>query len=383
MAIPMTMTRLPLPIQTSFADLVQRCLDATFDEHFSDTGRFVKRNRNGLEYWYFDAPVDNENGKSTWKSRYVGRVADADLTTRVEQFEAIKVSALERRRIVASLRGAGLPTPTGFVGDLVGALGAAGLFRLRGTLVGTVAFQTYSGLLGVRLPGAVIATTDADFAQFHSISLGVEDSLPPILNVLRGVDHSFGPVPHLEAKGQAASFINAAGFRVEFLTPNRGSDDYQGKLTRMPALGGASAEPLRYLDFLLYNSVRSVLLHNTGVLVNVPAPERYAVHKLIISVQRRPDLNGVAKARKDVSQAGIILEAMNSERRLGDIGAVWMEAWKRGPKWREALSTGCSKLSEANLGLLRQAVLQACREERIDPAEYGYAEGSEVGSLKM
>lgn len=374
----MAVIKLPLPVQTAFADLVQRCLDAAFDDKRGEPGRFVKRSRGGLDYWYFDAPEKGEDGKVKWRSRYIGPVADVDLTARVEQFSGIRASAMERRKIVASLRGAGLPVPVGLVGDIVDALGRKGLFTLRGVLVGTMAFQTYAGLLGVRLPGAVVATSDADFAQFHSVSVAVEDSIPPILDILRGVDPSFGPVPSIKAKGQASAFANATGFKVEFLTPNRGSDEHQGKLTPMPALGGASAEPLRYLDFLLYNPVRSVLLHNTGVLVNVPAPERYAVHKLIVTTRRRHDPEGLAKASKDAAQAGTLLEAMAAERRLADVGAVWMEAWQRGSKWRETLETGRLRLSENQTRLLRQAVLQACREERLDPAEFGYAGGAEA-----
>ena len=76
------------------------------------------------------------------------------VAARVERHARMRTSALERRRIVASLRGAGLPTPPGFVGSVVDALGKAGLFRLRGTLVGTVAFQTYAGMLGTVLSTA-------------------------------------------------------------------------------------------------------------------------------------------------------------------------------------------------------------------------------------
>lgn len=62
----------------------------------------------------------------------------------------------------------------------------------------------------------------------------------------------------------------------------------------MPALGGASADPLRFLDFLIYEPVRAVLLHKSGISVIVPAPERYAVHKLIVASRRVVDTIGAA-----------------------------------------------------------------------------------------
>ncbi|MBL3684602.1 hypothetical protein F2981_18295 (plasmid) [Sinorhizobium meliloti] len=57
----------------------------------------------------------------------------------------------------------------------------------------------------------------------------------------------------------------------------------------MPALGGAAAQPLRFLDYLIYHPIRAVLLHGAGVLVNVPAPQRYAIHKLIVASRRLTD----------------------------------------------------------------------------------------------
>ncbi len=76
------------------------------------------------------------------------------------------------------------------------ALASGGFFRLRGVLIGTAAFQTYAGLLGVRLPAAAVLTGDADIAQDYAISREVEDMLPPIVDLLQNVDPSFRPVPH-------------------------------------------------------------------------------------------------------------------------------------------------------------------------------------------
>jgi len=86
-----------------------------------------------------------------------------------------------------------------------------------------------------------------------------------------------------------------------FLTSNRGSDEYTGKPSPMPALGGASAENLRFLDYLIYEPVRTVLLHRKGVSVNVPAPERYAVHKLTVSSRRLTDAPGRAASLPSIA----------------------------------------------------------------------------------
>src|SRR3546814_19539191 len=85
-----------------------------------------------------------------------------------------------------------------------------------------MAFQTYAGLLGVRLPGAALTTSDVDIAQFHSVSVSVGDELPLIEPLLKEIDGSFRPVPHISGHAGSTAFINAAGFKVEFLTLNRG-----------------------------------------------------------------------------------------------------------------------------------------------------------------
>ena len=102
---------------------------------------------------------------------------------------------------------------------MVEALWKAGCFRLRGLLVGTVAFQTYAGLLGSKLTGAALMTSDVDVAQFHSISLLVNDTTPPMGDVLAAVDPSFKPVPHLDDRTLPTAYQNDRGYKVEFLPP--------------------------------------------------------------------------------------------------------------------------------------------------------------------
>src|SRR3546814_3881370 len=76
------------------------------------------------------------------------------------------------------------------------------------------------------LPGASRQTGDADVAQHYSVSSSVEDSLPSVLDTLRSVDPTFREVPHRSDPKRTTQFENASRYKVEFLTPNRGSDDY-------------------------------------------------------------------------------------------------------------------------------------------------------------
>ncbi|UDF03298.1 GSU2403 family nucleotidyltransferase fold protein [Asticcacaulis sp. AND118] len=353
--------------QTLYSELAQRSLDAQFSEEFSIDGRFISMESGGRRYWYFDL-AKAEGGK---QRTYVGPVNDPDITERVERFKDIKADTRARRKLVSTLiREAYLPRPELFVGDVIGALVRAGFFRLRGVMVGTVAFQCYSALLGVRLPNAVMQTADADFAQFHSISAAVGDTMPPVIAVLRQIDPTFRELPHHADNRYSTQFATRSGYKVEFLTPNTGSDDYSGRPAQMPALGGAAAQPLRFLDFLIHQPVRAVVLHGAGLPILVPAPERYAVHKLIVGSRRRIDDDGTAKSRKDRQQARILMQTLIELRQGETIADVYMEAWDRGPAWRDAIGESMRSLGDAGLASrLAESV------ERLGgkPAEYGLA----------
>jgi hypothetical protein len=366
------MESFPLAHQTLYAELLQQSLDAAFDEDFPENGTFAARTRNGRKYWYYEGYKTTLGGltKAQKYLKYVGSQDDPEITRRVEAFRRTKTSFRERRRLVMSLRDAGFATPPALVGDVVEALWKAGIFRLRAILVGTLAYQTYSGLLGVRLPAVALMTGDVDFAQFHAISAAVDDTMPPMLETLQAVDPTFRERPALHGFATTA-YVNATNFSVEFLTPNRGSNDIAGKPARMPALGGASAQPLRYLDFLIKEPVHAVLLHKGGIPVTVPAPERYAVHKIIVSVLRKHDRNGTAKQRKDIQQAGLLIEALSQASRKADLGWAWMEACDRGPKWRENLAEGVKKLTPPWIEGLRAAIIEGCgHEEGLE--DYGF-----------
>ena len=360
---------LDIAYQTMYAELVQRSLDESFTSEFSTEGRFVPVEVQGKKYWYFDVP--KTNGERGQKRRYVGRQDDPEITKRVEAFKELKADVKSRRRLVSTLtREAHLPRPPLKTGQVVEALAKAGFFRLRGVLVGTVAYQCYSAILARRLDAAAMQTGDADFAQFHEISVAVDDTLPPILDVLRTVDPTFREVPS-QADGRVSTqFVSRDRFKVEFLTPNRGSDDIEGKPVQMPALGCAAAFPLRFLDYLIYQPVRGLLLHGAGVPVLVPAPERFAVHKLIVASRRKEMRAATAKSAKDRLQARSIFEAMIKNRQRADIVLAFMEAWDRGEAWKDAIRKSLASYDDQFRGLLRQELAAGATELGVSLAKY-------------
>jgi hypothetical protein len=328
---------LSLAINTLYAELVDRCQEARFATDYPPQGSFRKKSVKGRTYWYYQEGARNpETGRQ--RERYVG-LESPELLQRIAEHGQQKVAYKERRSLIATLKRAGLSSPPQIFGELLAALSEAGVFRMRACLVGTFAYTTYEGLLGVKLPGAQLTTMDLDRAQFREISLAIseDERTPPLLEILKGVDPTFDSAPTLDHRSQSTRFSNREGLRVDVLVPNRGPDP-QGP-EPLPALG-VYGQLLRYLDYLIYEPVQAVVLYGAGILVNVPRPERFAVHKLIVS-QVRPD---VAKRRKDLHQSQVLLEVLLQRDRFA-LADAFSEAMDRGPKWRRHIQGGLESLN--------------------------------------
>jgi hypothetical protein len=366
-------TTLTLAQHTLYAELMERSLDAMFDDQFQENGSFVTKvakARNGQErhyFYYVGYHPGDDSGSPKRYSRYVGPADDPAIAARVAKFREIKAARKESASIVSALAGAGLPRPPVVMGRIIEGLAKAGVFRLRAVLVGTGAYQTYPAVIGYRLSQAAAQTGDVDIAQFRSISIAVDDKTPPVLDVLKGIDPTFRAVPHVNDPLATTAYGNAAGFRLDVIAPHRGSDDQMGKPFRMPALDGASAEPLRFLDFLLHEPIRSVVLHGAGVSVNVPSPQRYAVHKLIVSTRRLADIAGQAKSRKDIAQSSEIIEALDAAGSGSVVTTALSEALDRGPKWRSAISAASTRLTTVAKTIVAEALASRTPEMLQNP----------------
>ena len=97
----------------------------------------------------------------------------------------------------------------------------------------------------------------------------------------------------------------------------------------MPLFGRASVLSLRHLDFLIDQPTRSLLLGKGGVLVTIPMPWIYAIHKLIVAAERPGDV----KASKDIDQAETLILACHTARRSYDLAEAWHDAYGRGARW--------------------------------------------------
>ena len=104
---------------------------------------------------------------------------------------------------------------------------------------------------------------------------------------------------------------------------------------------GAHATPLRFLDYLIHQPTQAAALYRSGVLLNVPQPARYAVHKLIVATRRVA--SATAKARKDIEQSAALIRVL-AEDRPDELEDALAEARGRGTSWREAIDKGVARL---------------------------------------
>ncbi|SNR46901.1 hypothetical protein SAMN06265378_10518 [Paracoccus sediminis] len=326
--------------QVAYQDLLRLHLDDAASELL---GSVEERHRGGRVYLYDRFRLGTE-----MKSRYLGE-GTPDLRARLARAADLRADANARRttmaRLARTLRAEGFVTTDRDTGSMLGAFARAGVFRLGGTLIGTAAYALYQGDLGVRFDSEELAQTgDIDFASFERLSLAlgdrVEENPGAILTALK-----FDPVPGVADRQVWKWRQNRGQALVEFLTPAFGDE----RVKPLPALG-VSAQGLNYLNFLLADPIPAVALYRAGILVQIPRPERFAIHKLIVA-DRRVGGPDQAKARKDRGQAAFLI-AVLAQDRPDDLAEAYGDARSRGPRWRERIAASLARMPGAE-GVLR------------------------------
>ncbi|WP_422067228.1 GSU2403 family nucleotidyltransferase fold protein [Solirhodobacter olei] len=290
----------------------------------------------GRSYWYDHFRIGSEV-----VDRYIGEDSK-ELRERLERVreigEARKTGERERARLMRILRAEGYLMSDGGTGQIISAMERSGVFRLGGTLVGTQAFRHYEGELGVRIEFSHSAVTDdIDISGFKrlSIALGdtVNENLVDAFSTLK-----FEPFQSLEKNKVWRWRQTDRSTLVEFLTPSREEDE---GLWDLPALG-VSAQSLHYLDYLIAEPIQVPFLYRSGALVQIPRPERFAIHKLIIA-DRRQAVPDQLKAGKDRAQAAFLVEVL-SEERPEDLAEAYEVARETGSEWRARLDATLARM---------------------------------------
>jgi hypothetical protein len=335
------MERMPLEIQTLYAELLERlsALEARRSiGHVS--GSFVTKTIKGDTYYYFQYS-DPEGIK---KQLYIGRkdkILDEVVKTYREELGTFAEEEIGIQRLCSLLREGGVLSTDTASARVLKALSEAGVFRLDAVLVGTHAFLVLGNLLGVRWTDGSLRTQDIDITAEAALSLAIPDLWTDIPGIFEGLKMGFLPVPQLNPRNPSTSFkVRGKGLRLDLLTPLRGRRS-QGPVT-IPRLH-ATAQPLPFLDFLITRPVRGTIVDSGGILVNVPDPARFALHKFIISGERVTVMH--TKREKDLHQASQVFSVLIEER-PGDARLAWEEVQHIGKRWVKRVKDGVSALKK-------------------------------------
>jgi len=174
-----------------------------------------------------------------------------------------------------------------------------GLFRAGASLIGSHAYGILLNKLGVR--AAPYSTEDIDLARARPLEF---DAAPTsnLLGILNESGLSFVEVAPPDRKAPSTSFKQRgrARLRLGLLVPARGREF---PAVAVPELG-AHATGLPYLDYVLEETQPAMAMARTGCCaVRVPLPERFAIHKLVVSSLR---VGRDAKSLKDREQASAL-----------------------------------------------------------------------------
>lgn len=146
---------------------------------------------------------------------------------------------------------------------------------------------------------------------------------------IESLEMGFLPVSGLTGKS-GATYLNPKEpeFRLDFLTVSHRAGE---EIFTHPQLN-IPLQPLKFMEFSL-EKIQHAALFSTGnaVLINVPHPARYALHKLLVYGEREGAF--AAKSSKDLQQAASLL-AYYREHGTWDIDEAWTDLISRGKVWR-------------------------------------------------
>ena len=313
-------------------------------------GGFAKKRVADRDYWYYQVKMPGGRAQQV----YVG--PDDAATRALMEEHANPVRRSEQSALTRMARAAieyGCSEIPLQHARVIERLSVYGFFAAGGILVGTHAFLAYQNHFGVRWNTGAF-TLDLDFAHAgKNLSVALPSSLK--IDARAAIDslgQGFIPVQ----SNTTYKKPDEPDFDLDFLTSMGRTGDAP---VYLPSLN-LTLQPLKFMELSLEDPMRATLLTRNGpIVVNVPQPHRFALHKLIVQGER-PVAQRV-KANKDLAQAGALIDYLLTNDGDVLIGA-WEDVVSRGPGWARRLLAGWRALEAAQPALgfterLRQALL--------------------------
>jgi hypothetical protein len=323
---------------TIYAELLDQCRAMQFSTHSLPlSGSLVEvPGENDLTYYYLQKSRRVAGGKQP--REFIGSSSYKKVLERVKSFTSDKAIYKSREELVSALKKNGVTAPTAKLANLLLTLHDEGVLA-RSVLVGTLAFQAYGPMLGVKFGQSAFYTQDVDLAKADSVELAMPEKPieKELLDVLKEFDETFDGIMGFDRKQPPVSYMNKDGLRVDVLFSFSGPE--RKKPIRASKIQ-SHAHPQRYLEFLVEAPTEAVLLIGGGLMCHIPAPARFALHKLIVSEKRNS--SEAARAYKDREQASCLIELLIEED-PESLEEAYENLKARGPKWRANFRKGLEK----------------------------------------
>jgi hypothetical protein len=330
-APPPLFTDLPVSAQTNFAELMEQAQAGMLERSITDLpGSFNKKDVKGTTYWYWQ--VRDLEGVN--RQVYLG--PDEERLRKLIQLhsEGKSKPASSLAGLASACVSLGCMTVLQQHFTIIHRLAGHGFFRAGGVLVGTHAFIAMGNMLGVRWIGGW-RTNDIDFAHAgKNVSLALaQNAKADVHDAITSLEMGLLPQASL-ATGPGATYLTAKkDMRVDLLT-TAGRED---EVYRFEPLN-VNLQPLKFMEFSLERTTQTVLLSGENALmVNIPSPMRYALHKLLVMAEREEAFR--TKIRKDAGQVASLV-AYGLQHAPAALGDAAQDIMSRGPGWRSRIREG-------------------------------------------
>jgi hypothetical protein len=329
---------LSISAQNAYADLFDSTVAASLSSTVAGlNGSFGKKVVHGKSYWYFQ--YRNIDGKV--RQVYVGPESDK-LSTLIQTHKSFSSKPIQRLASAAVVLGCEPMIPKHF--RVIRRLSEYGFFRRGGILVGTHAYMAMVNMLGIS-PSEKMQTQDVDFAHAgKNISIAMPSNIKvETESAIKSLEMGLLPISTAEGK-LGATYLNPSdpAFRIDFLTSRTSDSDEPVYIDGL----SIALQPLRFMEFSMIDTVQAAIFCEEGsVIVNIPKPDRFAIHKLIVSSERKE--SETTKINKDVRQANTLIQYY-IDHRPEQISTTCREACSNGPGWQRRLREGIGRLAKIN-----------------------------------
>ena len=354
------------PLSSSAQAAYAQLLDAARHEELSRSienlsGSFNRKTVRGASYWYYQY---TDVSTSRVRQLFVGPDSDPKVRELEQRARRRDRGEVERMAKAAIALGCSSTTPVHF--RIIRRLNEVGFFRAGGVLVGTHAFLTYGNALGVSW-GDLARTQDLDFAHAgNHIELALPGSLKvETKSVVESLEAGFLPTPGFRPWEKTATFVSKSdkALKIDFLTPLVGRNEEVFEHEQL----GVNLQPLRFMEFILEDVSQAAVISAVGAcVVTVPDPARFALHKILVHVERRQ--GSPEKAAKDLAQAAALIEVIGADQ-MDRLEALWTGIYQRGPGWRERARKGALALRKLAPGLPAIEMMSAVHASSTQPPQ--------------